>query len=205
MRGAGPFGLPGQHRVGNHGINLFGIEYTSPLVQSIFLSKGKTNVDVRVDPKELGWEAMHWERKWHPVRAKLDLLDKVHLTDWIAAEKAMSDRFCGEAKLDQSMVRAALAEMRQTFAAAAARLDLGTGRLSDAEIDRARVRLYIGMPIVGQDSDTISGPVVAAVDLLANDRTNALLASESAYPAASAILRPDHDADFEGGEEAEIH
>lgn len=61
------------------------------------------------------------------------------------------------------------------------------------------------MPIVGQDSGTASGPVVAAVDLLADDRTNALLASETAEPAPSAILRPDHDADFEGGEEPEIH
>ena len=199
------FGLPGQRRIGNHGINLFGIEYTSPLVQSIFLSKGKTNVDVRVDPKDLGWVAMHWEGKWHPVRAKLDFLDKVHLTDWIATETAMRDRYRGEAKLDRSMVRAALADIRQTVAAASARLDLGTGALSDAEIARARDRLYIGMPIVGQDGDVVSGPVVAAVDLLADDRTNALLASESAHPTVTAILRPDDDADFEGGEEPEIH
>lgn len=197
------FGLPGQRRIGNHGINLFGIEYTSPLVQSIFLSKGKTNVDVRVDPKDLGWVAMHWEGKWHPVRAKLDFLDKVHLTDWIATEKAMRDRLRGEAKLDRSMVRAALADIRTTVAAA--RLDLGTGALSDAEIARARDRLYIGMPIVGQDSGTVSGPVFAAIDLLADDRTNALLAPETAQPAPSAILRPDHDADLEGGEEPEIH
>lgn len=147
---------------------------------------------------------MCWEGKWHAVKAKLDFLDKVHLTEWIATEKAMRDRFRGEAKLDRSMVRAALADIRKTVAAAAARLDLGTDALSDAEIDRARDRLYIGMPIVGQDGDTVSGPVVSAVDLLADDRTNGLLATETAQPAASAILRPDHDADVEGGEEPEI-
>lgn len=123
------FGLIGKRRIGNHGINLFGIEYTSALVQNIFLSKGRTDVDVRVDPKDLGWIAMCWEGKWHPIKAKLDFLDKVHLTDWIATEKEMRDRFRGEAKLDRSMVRAALADIRTTVAAAAARFDLGTGAL----------------------------------------------------------------------------
>lgn len=200
------FGLPGQRRIGNHGINLFGIEYTSPLVQSIFLSKGKTNVDVRVDPKDLGWVAMHWEGKWHPVKAKLDFLDKVHLTDWIATEKAMRDRFRSEAELDRGMVRAALADIRKTVEAAAARLDLGTGAMTDVAIDRARDRLFIGMPIVAQDGDADLGPAMAAVDILAEDRTDALLASSPAQPNIGPILRPLHadNADAEGGEEPEI-
>jgi len=35
------FGLPGKRIIGNQGVTLFGIEYTSPLVQNIFLTKGR--------------------------------------------------------------------------------------------------------------------------------------------------------------------
>ncbi len=38
----------------------FRIENTSPLVQSIYLAKGKVDVDVRVDSKDLSSVSMHW-------------------------------------------------------------------------------------------------------------------------------------------------
>lgn len=198
------FGLPGKRRIGNQGITLFGVEYTSPLVQSIFLSEGKIDVSVRVDPKDLGWIAMLWDGKWHPVKAKLNFLDKVHLTDWIATETAMRKRFRNEAELGREMVREALADIRATVAAAAARLDIGPSRMNDAAVQRARDSLFVGMPIGDQLAVEGLEPMYPAVDILSDERTDQLLDDEDRLPAATTPQTTDHDADDEGGEEPEI-
>ena len=198
------FGLPGKRRIGNQGITLFGIEYTSPLLQTIFLSKGKTDVDVRVDPKDLGWVAMRWDDKWHPVKAKLGFLDKVHLTDWIATERAMRERFKGDADFDREMVRNALQDIRATVAAAAARLDLGPTCLKDAEIHRHRDKLFMGMNIVGQGTDDLTGSVTTVVDILSDERTDQILDVKSQLTAAPEVTTIATDADNEGGDEPEI-
>ena len=198
------FGLPGKRRIGNQGITLFGLEYTSPLVQSIFLSKGKTDVEVRVDPKDLGWVAMHWEGKWYPVKAKLDFLDKVHLTDWIATEGAMRERFRGEADLDREMVRTALHDIRATVAAAAARMDIGPTCLMDAEINRHRDKLFMGMSIVGQNMDDLTGTLTPVVDILSDVRTDQLLDLNIQPPVAPRPSTIEIDANNEGGDEPEI-
>lgn len=198
------FGLPGKRRIGNQGITLFGVEYTSPLVQSIFLSEGKVDVSVRVDPKDLGWIAMSWDGKWHPIKAKLDFLDKVHLTDWIATETAMRKRFRDEAELDREMVREALADIRATVAAAAARLDIGPSRMNEAAVQRAHDSLFVGMPIGDQLAVEGLESVSPAVNILSDERTDQLLEKDPHPPVASEPQINDHNADDEGGEEPEI-
>jgi hypothetical protein len=186
--------------IGNQGVTLFGIEYTSPLVQNIFLTKGRTEVSVRVDPKDLGWVALQWEGKWHAVKAKVYFLDKVHLTDWKATETAMREQFRGQAKLDRAMVRTALADIRSTVTAAAARLDIGPTCLTDAEIQRSRDRLFMGMTIVDQGADHGPGLLTAAVDILSDDRTDKLFAAAFAPAVASTPEITAHIIADDGGE-----
>jgi len=138
------------------------------------------------------------------VKAKVDFLDKVHLTDWQATETAMRDRFRGEAKLDRAMVRTALADIRATVAAAAARLDIGPTCLTDAEIQRNRDRLFMGMTIVDQGVDHGPGLLTAAVDILSDDRADKLLAAAPTPFGASEPEPTTHIATDDGGDEPEI-
>ncbi|WP_281968758.1 hypothetical protein [Roseovarius nanhaiticus] len=164
----------------------------------------RRNDPLRVDPKDLGWIAMSWDGKWHPVKAKLGSLNKVHLTDWIATENAMRKRFRNEAELDREMVREALADIRATVAAAAARLDIGPSRINDAAVQQARDSLFVGMPIGDQLAVDGLEPASPAVDILPHERTDQLLEKDPNPPVAFEPQINDHNADDEGGEEPEI-
>jgi putative transposase len=147
------FGRSVFRKITGRGITVFGIEYSSALVRHLRLHSHVNEVEVRVDPRDLGWITMWHEGEWHPLTAKLDYLNGVHLCEWLAAEKALKANRRAKNRVTARMVREALEGIRETVSGARLRSNIGPSSLTAQQIAGALKEAYLGINIPDQDKD----------------------------------------------------
>ncbi|PYF08152.1 integrase-like protein [Rhodobacter viridis] len=187
------FGRRFRRQVTGRGIILFGIEYASELTAHIHLHEKNDVLDCRVDEHNLGWISVLWDGEWHPLKAKWDFFDGIHLADWqetLAVMRAQNKLLARESR---RTVKAALNSVRAIVDAAKTRCNVGPDSLNSKTLIRIEKEITRSMSHIDQNPEATEAADGATLGALFEDDFDDLLriapcevAADAATPPASA-------------------
>ncbi|GJE52110.1 hypothetical protein GOFOIKOB_5178 [Methylobacterium tardum] len=102
------FGLRLTRTLGRHGLQIMGLDYRADVLQVLYLKRGKIQVDIRLDPLDIGAISVAIDGTWHEARAATSGFDGVRLADHRALCEMLAKRFADQAALTQPIVNEAL-------------------------------------------------------------------------------------------------
>jgi putative transposase len=137
------FGVKVRRVLTARGVRLLNVYYQSLELQQHRRRVGDCEVELIVDPPEMGWASVNiGGRAWLTVPCMAPL-QGVCIEDWIATCADLRRRFDAEAELSQPIVLKALRDIQGMSDAAARRAHIGATTLTAEQVNSAEHRLHI--------------------------------------------------------------
>ena len=141
------FGIPLTRKVGRHGLLVNGINYMSHDLANIFLKNNKTELELRLDPNDLGFISYRSGTGWEPAVATVDVAKGMSLDEWLTISTEFREKHRGEAIIYEDSIARALLRIRKRCETAFRRVGKTSLWHSAASVDRDRDGLFIGLTI----------------------------------------------------------
>lgn len=141
------FGSRHSRRLSGRGVRVFGIDYACDALRQLFIHSEKQIIDIRVDEQDLGWIAVRVENTWHAAPALQSCFDGVSYSEWREAARYLRVKYRKQAEFSQSTVSRAIERISDANRKAMQRLSLTPHRLTDAQLERSELELYLGLSI----------------------------------------------------------
>lgn len=147
------FGIPLERTITDSGIKVLGNDYTCPEIADRFLHSRKRDVDVRLDPEDIGTISVNLDGQWLPVPCVVRAFDGVTLHTWIRAGTELRRRHQKAAEAALPIVVAAIRAIEEIDAAARRRRHLGPSVIGAAHVARAEREVFMGFSVEERPSE----------------------------------------------------
>jgi putative transposase len=141
------FGIPMRATADADGIRVLGLQYHAPEIGDRFDAHGATDVEVRVDPKDIGVISVKIGDAWLTIEGPEEIAG-IHMDDWIAAEAELRRRHADMAKLTRSLVLAAAKYVNDLADGGRKRINISDPPMSSLALARAHRQKNIGVSFV---------------------------------------------------------
>ncbi|NIZ11929.1 Mu transposase C-terminal domain-containing protein [Phaeobacter sp. HF9A] len=141
------FGLKAQCRVGERGVQFAGLDYACPELQNMRLHSHQRDVDLRVDPTDIGHVSVRIGTEWYPAKCRQPGLDGIPYAAWTRERRKLASQHGEDARLQQPVVDRTLRLIRETDIVATLRAGLTPHSLTDEDIARGERDLRIGVDL----------------------------------------------------------
>jgi putative transposase len=145
------FGLKRRRKVTGKGITIFNIDYTCAALRQFHLHSHETEVEAKIDPRDLGWIMVRIGNAWHAASALQKCFDGVCLEDWRIASRELSQKHGNEASIMEDTVAHALRHIQRLNAAEQDRFGKYLRRLTPQALARAEEDNFLGLSIEAND------------------------------------------------------
>lgn len=151
------FGVDLSRVLSSRGVRVLGLYYTCAELQEYRRKAGDTDVDVRLDPLDLGHISVRLgEAGWLAVPCIRPGFDDVPVDVWLSASADLRRRFAAEARLNDEFVAKAIRDAWELASRAAARASIISTRPTREQLDRAEQTLGIGFPEASSSANATS-------------------------------------------------
>ena len=151
------FGMQESRKVTGKGVLFSGIDYSSLELNQLFLEGVQKEVDIRVDPFNLGWISVCIKGIWHPALAIQDCFEGVTLDTWRETMSLLRKKYQDQAQLSIGVVERALNRISEVNEKAMVRARIEPWETTDKMLKRAYDELFLGMSIQKDDGASSSG------------------------------------------------
>lgn len=141
------FGLKLTRTVTGKGVSAFGIDYTCAALRHFFLHDHDTEVDIRIDPTDLGWIMVRIGKEWFAAISLQRCFEGVSLEDWRAAALELRLKHRSEAALYEDVVVGALKRIAQINEQEQDRFGNHLRRITPQGLQHAHDDLFLGLSI----------------------------------------------------------
>ncbi|TMV91213.1 transposase family protein [Thioclava sp. BHET1] len=148
-------GIPLKRQIGRHGVLVCGIAYTSRNLAAFFQRRGAQQIDLRIDPEDMGCLSAWFDDAWHTIPAGLQNVHGVSLSVWEATIRDLRRSNKAAARLHIEIVDAALERIKQIDDHQRAWRQIGPLTVSAKDIRRAEHESFFGLSF-----STVPGEVV---------------------------------------------
>ena len=145
------FGKLLNRKVTGRGVRVFGIDYTCKALRQFHLHSHETDVDLRIDLRDLGWIMVRVGDEWFPAMALQKCFDGLSYDDWQAAALELRLKYRDEAILQEKVVAEALAKIAAINAAEQKTFATLLRNVTPAGLTRGEEDLYLGLSIDPDD------------------------------------------------------
>lgn len=158
------FGTPLSRKLDRHGIRVFGINYTCPMLQDALLRGAQGKIPVRVDPEDLTHVSVCLGHRWFSAEAVSHVVHGLSLEEWQGIVRDLRTRFREEAVLSEDTIREARKKIRAIDARARQLRRIQPVHLSAEDLERAENRLFLGLRI-GPEGSAATGDLDGRGDM----------------------------------------
>lgn len=148
-------GIPLKRQLGRHGVLVCGIAYTSRDLAAFFQRRGAQQIDLRIDPEDMGCLSAWFDDAWHTIPAGLQNARGVSLSVWEATIRDLRRSNKAAARLHIEIVDAARERIKQIDDHQRAWRQIGPLTVSAKDIRRAEHESFFGLSF-----GTLPGEVV---------------------------------------------
>jgi putative transposase len=141
------FGVPMRATADADGVRVLGVQYHAPEIDHLFTQVGPSEVEVRVDLKDMGVISVKIGDAWIAIDGPEELAG-VHVDDWNAAEAELRRRNADMAKLTRPLVLAAAKCLNALADKGRARIGIADTPTSALALARANRNKKIGVSFV---------------------------------------------------------
>ncbi len=141
------FGLKHRRTVTGKGVTIYNIDYTCAALRHFHLHSHETEVEAKIDPRDLGWIMVRIGNAWHAASALQKCFDGVCLEDWRSASRELSLKHRHEASIMEDTVAHALRHIQRLNAAEQDRFGKYLRRLTPQALARAEEDNFLGLTI----------------------------------------------------------
>ena len=138
-------GIPLQRQLGRHGVLVCGLAYTSRDLAAFFQRRGSQQIDLRLDPEDMGHLSAWFDDAWHTIPAGLQNARGVSLSVWEATIRDLRRSNKAAARLHIEVVDAALERIKQIDDHQRAWRQIGPLTVSAKDIRRAEHESFYGL------------------------------------------------------------
>lgn len=154
-------GIPQKRQLGRHGVLVCGIAYTSRKLAAFFQRRGAQQIDLRVDPEDMGYVSAWFDDAWHTIPAGLPNARGTSLAVWEAAIRELRRSNKAAARLHIEVVDAALERIKQIDDHQRAWRQIGPLTVSAKDIRRAEHESFYGLSFGVVPGEVIEKPAAA--------------------------------------------
>lgn len=130
------FGIRLRRTVGGHGVRVMGLRYNAERLQTFFRAAGPVEVDVRVDPLDLGYVSAFIEGGWLTLRCHREAFDGVAVDAWLRASEDLRRRYADLARVSLPVALAAIRDIQAISDAAVVRAGIAALAPTSEALDR---------------------------------------------------------------------
>jgi len=141
------FGTRVSRKVTNRGVRVFNIDYACDALREIYLRAPGSEVEIRVQPDDLGWIVVKVGQKSVVAHALQTCFDGVSLGQWRLASRELNLKYGQQAKLREAVVARALEKIEEINQAQMDAFDVRYPFLSAADLAREERQLHLGLSI----------------------------------------------------------
>ncbi|MDF1871832.1 DDE-type integrase/transposase/recombinase [Vannielia sp.] len=138
-------GIPLKRQLGRHGVLVCGIAYTSRNLAAFFQRRGAQQIDLRIDPEDMGCLSAWFDDAWHTIPAGLQNARGVSLSVWEATIRDLRRSKKAAARLHIEIVDAALERIKQIDDHQRAWRQIGPLTVCAKDIRRAEHESFFGL------------------------------------------------------------
>ncbi|WP_417247475.1 hypothetical protein [Celeribacter sp.] len=138
-------GIPLKRQLGRHGVLVCGIAYTSRNLATFFQRRGAQQIDLRIDPEDMGYVSAWFDDAWHTIPAGLPNARGSSLAVWEAMIRELRRSNKAAARLHIEIVDAALERIKQIDDHQRAWRQIGPLTVSAKDIRRAEHESFYGL------------------------------------------------------------
>lgn len=150
------FGIPLSRKLDRHGVRVFGVNYTCPMLQEALMRGADTEIPVRVDPEDLTHISVCLGHEWHSALAVSEAVHGLSLDEWQTIVRDLRTRFKEQASLSEDIIREARRKIRAIDARARELRRIQPQHLTAEALNRLEGRLFLGLR-VGPKASAPSG------------------------------------------------
>ncbi len=151
-------GIPLMRVTGRHGVLFCGINYHSKRLADHFLRHGAQELDIRVDPEDLGHVSVCIDEDWVSLKAQTEGLDGLSFAMWERTIFELRQGNRNACALQQDVIDRAIARIKKIDEEQRAWRRLGPINLSKADIKRAERETFWGMSLGGDPEISMGSP-----------------------------------------------
>jgi putative transposase len=129
------FGIPLVRTLGNEGIRILGLRYWSEELVRHFLDRGKQEIEVKLDPHDVGEISVRIGKAWHVARCVRREVHGVSLRTWVEAASEMRRVNVHAAALTEPIVLEAIRSIEAVSAGAQMREGIADPTPTTAQIN----------------------------------------------------------------------
>ncbi|MES0863265.1 hypothetical protein ABLN87_12995 [Ruegeria sp. SCPT10] len=138
-------GLDMTRKSGRHGVLVCGINYHSTGLSHHFKKHGSQELDLRIDPENLGHVSIWFDDAWRSVPALIDGVEGVSFASWERTISDVRQKNRAATDINQETIDRAIARMKAIDAEQRAWRRLGPISVSAREIQRAENETFWGL------------------------------------------------------------
>lgn len=138
------FGIPLTRRLGNGGIRVLNLRYWCEPLKQLFLDRCDVDLEVKLDPQDLGEIAVRIDGVWHLASCVEEGFEDVVLETWVRAGRDLSRTHALGAAVTQQAVSAAIRAAGVLTRNAMDREGISSVQPTAADIDRAEREIMQG-------------------------------------------------------------
>ncbi|PTW37592.1 Mu transposase C-terminal domain-containing protein [Rhodovulum kholense] len=151
-------GIPQKRQLGRHGVLICGIAYTSRKLAAFFQRRGPQQVDLRIDPEDMGYVSAWFGDAWHTIPAGLPNARGTSLAVWDATIRELRRSNKAAARLHIEVVDAALERIKQVDDHQRAWRQIGPLTVSARDIRRAEHESFYGLNFGAVPGEVVEKP-----------------------------------------------
>ncbi|MFN3312483.1 MAG: Mu transposase C-terminal domain-containing protein [Hyphomonas sp.] len=150
------FGIPLSRKLDRHGVRVFGVNYTCPMLQEALLRGAGGEISIRVDPEDLTHVSICLGHEWHSAQAVSQAVHGLSLGEWQTIVRDLRTRFKEQASLSEDTIREARRKIRAIDARARELRRIQPQHLTAEALNRLESRLFLGLR-TGPEGSAASG------------------------------------------------
>lgn len=141
------FGIPMRATADADGVRILGVQFQSREINELFMSPGSKEVEIRVDPKDMGTISAKIGGVWHEINGPEELRG-IHVEGWIAAEAELRRRNADMSKLTRPIVLAAAKYLNDLADNGRQRVGIADRPISALALARAHRDMKLGVSFI---------------------------------------------------------
>lgn len=181
---------------GRHGVLVNGVNYHSDRLAKYFQKFGKQQVDVRIDPEDMGhisvWLENGRNSGWSTLNAQIDGLEGVPFVAWERTIFELRQNNRRAASLTQGVVDRAIQRIKEIDAEQCARRQLGPIGETYDQIKRAQKETFWGLSL-GRDLEDVHAPPINPGDEPSGLLSNEIKHEPSPSASDNLVVRGERD------------
>jgi len=152
------FGIALSRPVTRVGVTVFNFNYANDELRDMLRHSHTRDVQIRVDPENLGWILIKFGREWRVAFAIQESAEGLSLAEWRYACRELNLKHRRSAALNEDDIRSAVAKIKRINEAELKRMQVSLPYLTKSDLLREERQLNLGLQIKSDDGDDIGLP-----------------------------------------------